>query len=138
MRKFSDTLKSLARSLAVAGLIGTAGVAVSTAPAVAQMHGGGGGGFHGGGLGGGGFHGGGFHGGGFHGSSGGFRGGVGGFRGDMHADRGAFRGGFHRGGWVRGRWFGPGWAGWYGVDADPYDNPYGCSYYDYYYGYCDY
>ena len=129
MRKFSDTLKTLARSVAVAGLIGTAGVAVSTAPAVAQMHGGGGG-FHGGGFGGGGFHGGGFHG-----SSGGFHGGDGGFRGDVRADRGAFRGDFHRGGWVRGRWVGP---GWYGVDVDPYDNPYGCSYYDYYYGYCDY
>jgi len=129
MRKFSDTLKTLARSVAVAGLIGTAGVAVSTAPAVAQMHGGGGG-FHGGGFGGGGFHGGGFHG-----SSGGFHGGDGGFRGDARADRGAFRGDFHRGHWVRGRWIG---SGWYGVDVDPYDNPYGCSYYDYYYGYCDY
>ena len=130
MQKISDTLKTLARSVAVAGLIGTAGVAVSTAPAVAQMHGGGGGGFHGGGFGGGGFHGGGFHG-----SSGGFRGGDGGFRGDVRADRGAFRGDFHRGHWVRGRWIG---SGWYGVDVDPYDNPYGCSYYDYYYGYCDY
>jgi hypothetical protein len=129
MRKFSDTLKTLARSFAVAGLIGTAGVAAATAPAVAQMHGGGGG-FHGGGFGGGGFHGGGFHG-----SSGGFRGGDGGFRGDVRADRGAFRGDFHRGHWVRGRWIG---SGWYGVDVDPYDNPYGCSYYDYYYGYCDY
>jgi hypothetical protein len=130
MRKFSDTLKTLARSVAVAGLIGTAGAGLATTPAVAQMHGGGGGGFHGGGFGGGGFHGGGFHG-----SSGGFRSGVGGFRGDMRADRGAFRGDFHRGGWVRGRWIGPGWAG---VDVDPYDNPYGCSSYDYYYGYCDY
>jgi hypothetical protein len=121
MGTFSDTLKTLARSVAVAGLIGTAGAGLATTPAVAQMHGGGGGGgFHGGGFGGGGFHGGGFHG-----SSAGFRGGVGGFRGDMRADRGAFRGG----------WIGPGWAGWYGED---YDNPYGCSSYDYYYGYCDY
>ena len=117
MRKFSETLKTLARSVAVAGLIGTAGAGLATTPAVAQMHGGGGG----------------FHGGGFHGSSAGFHGG--GFRGDMRADRGAFRGNFHRGGWVRGRWIGP---GWYGVDVDPYDNPYGCSSYDYYYGYCDY
>jgi hypothetical protein len=124
MRKFSETLKTLARSLAVSGMIATAGIAgaaLSTTPAVAQMHGGGG--FHGGG--GGGFHGGGFH------------GGAGGFHGEGRSDRDGFRGGFHRGGWVRGRWYGPGWAGWYGAEFDPYDDQYGCSYYDYYYGLCD-
>jgi hypothetical protein len=24
-------------------------------------------------------------------------------------------------------------VGWYGAEVDPYDIPYGCSYYDYYY-----
>jgi hypothetical protein len=134
MQKFSETMKTLTRSVGVFALIATAGIegaVLSTTPAVAQMHSGGG--FHGGG-----FSGGGFRGGGFHGSAGGFRGDVGGFRRDGRADRGAFRGDFHRGGWVRGRWYGPGWAGWYGAQFDPYDDPYGCSYYDYYYGYCDY
>jgi hypothetical protein len=134
MRKFTETLKTLAKSAAFVGMVATAGAAgdaLSITPAAAQMHGGGGG-FHGGG----GFGGGGFHGGGFHGGAGAFRGSVGGFRGDVGADRGAFRGNFHRGGWVGGRWYGPEWAGWYG--AYPYDNPYGCSYYDYYYGYCDF
>jgi hypothetical protein len=107
---------------------GIAGTALSTTPAAAQVHGGGG--FHGGGFGGG-FHGGGFHG------NGGFRGGVGGFRSDARSDRGAFRGDFQRGGWVRGRWYGPGWAGWYGSDAYLYGNPYDCYDYGYYYGYCD-
>ncbi len=134
MLKLSNTLKTLARSVVVAGLIGTtgaAGIALSSAPAVAQMHGGGGG-FHGGG---GGFHGGGFHGGGFHG--GGFRDGFhgGGFRGDQ----GAFHDGFDRRGvWRDGRWYGPGLAGWY-AGVDPYGDAYGCTYPDYYYyGYCDY
>lgn len=104
---------------------GIAGAALLTTPAAAQMHGAGG--FHGGGFGGGGFHGGGFHGG------GGFHSGGGGFRGDLHSDRGEFRRDFHRGGRVRGRWYGPGWVGWYGAEVDPYDIPYGCSYYDYYY-----
>ena len=129
MTKFTEILKTLAKSAAVVGMLATAGVAgtaLSITPAAAQMHGGGGGGgFHGGG----GFGGGGFHGGGFHGSAGAFRGGEGGFRGD----RGGFRGDFHRGEWRGGRW-----VGWYGADVYPYDDPYGCSYYDYYYGYCAY
>jgi len=57
MRKFSETVKTLARSVAVSGMIATAGIAgaaLLTTPAAAQMHGAGG--FHGGGFGGGGFH----------------------------------------------------------------------------------
>lgn len=135
MRNFIESLKTLARSTAVAGMIataGAAGAALSITPAAAQVHGGGGG-FHGGGFGGGGFHGGGFHGG-----TGAFRAGDGGFRGGMRGDRDDFRGGFHRGEWRGGRWYGPGWVGWYGADGYLYDDPYGCGYYDYYYGYCAY
>lgn len=134
MRKFTETLKSVARSAAFVSVLataGAAGAAMSITPAMAEMHGGGGG-FHGGG----GFGGGGFHGGGFHGSTGAFRGGDGGFRGGFRGDRDGFRG--DRDDFRGGRWIGPGWAGWYGTDAYLYDNPYGCSYYDYYYGYCGY
>jgi hypothetical protein len=103
MRKFSETIKTLTRSVGVFAMIATAGIegaVLSTTPAVAQMHSGGG--FHGGGFSGGGFHGGGFRGSaaGFHGGGSRFRGGrTAGFRG-QHLD-------WHRYGyWRNGVWIG--------------------------------
>jgi hypothetical protein len=82
-------------------------VALLTAPieAVANPHGGHGGGGHGGG----GFHGGG--GGGFHGGGGGFHGGGhggGGFYGGGHHGGGGYYGGGGRGRYWGGRWYGYG------------------------------
>ncbi|HEY2445854.1 MAG TPA: hypothetical protein VGI20_08980 [Rhizomicrobium sp.] len=127
MLKLSGTFRKLALGTALAGVVGAAGLALSAAPVAAQMHPGSG-----------------FHGGGFHSASRP----TNGFRGDREGFRDRFReGGFRpgwRGGWWHGRWYGPGWGGWgigfYGYPYGGYPGyyPYGCSYYDYYYGYCDY
>jgi len=108
-------------------ILSALGLALASAPALAQR-GGHGGGSHGGG----GFHGGGGHGGGFHGGSG-FHGG-GGFRGGYH---GGYRGGFYRGPSLRfgfggyyppyyGSLYAPYYYGYYGAPYDLYDD-----YYDY-------
>lgn len=134
MAKLSHKLRVFLTSAAFVVGIG----ALAATPAIAQHHGGhGGGGHHGGG----GFRsGGGFHGGGGFRAGGGFRGGyAGGYGGGRFHGGGSFRGGGGygsgwrghggwRGGYWQGQWYGPDWSGWatYG---------YPCSYYEDYYGY---